>query len=62
MEATLKIENLGQRTGNSDKSITDIIREMEENISVTEEIDTLVKENAKYKKVLSHNMQKIRRQ
>ena len=48
MEANLKIENLGKRSGITDIRITNRIQEIEERISVVEdtveEIDTTVKE------------------
>ena len=55
---------LGKRTGTTDTSIIDRIQKMEEErisgIEETiEEIDTPVKENAKYKKFLTQNIQEI---
>ena len=38
MEASLKIENLGKRTGTTDASINNRIPEMEERISGVEDI------------------------
>jgi hypothetical protein len=56
-EATLKIENLGKRSGVTDVSITNRRQEIEERISGTEDtienIDTTIKENAKYKNILT---------
>jgi predicted nucleic acid-binding Zn-ribbon protein len=50
-ETTLKIENLGKRSGDIDANITNRIEEIEERISSTENtienIDTTIKENAK---------------
>ena len=50
-ETTLELENLGNRSGVIDASITKIIQEIEERISDAEDtiqnIDTTVKENAK---------------
>jgi hypothetical protein len=59
----LKIENLGKRTGVIDASITNRIQEREERISGAEDtiknIEIIVKENAKCKKLLTQNIQKI---
>ena len=56
-ERTLEIENLGKRSGVIDADITNRIQEIEERISSTEDtienIDTIVKENAKCKKILT---------
>ena len=53
-EASLKIENLGKKSGAIVASITNRIQEIEERIlgaeDTTENIETTVKENAKYKK------------
>jgi hypothetical protein len=53
MEANLKIENLGKRSGITDIRITNRIQEIEERISdvedTVEEIDTTVKEISKQK-------------
>ena len=58
---TLEIENLGQRSGVIDASITKTIQEIEQRISgeedIIENIDTTVKENSKSKKVLTQNIQ-----
>ena len=58
---TLEIENLGQRSGVIDASITKRIQEIEQRISgeedIIENIDTTVKENSKSKKVLTQNIQ-----
>ena len=52
-EATPEVENLGKRSGVIDASITNIIQEIEERISgavnTIENINTIVKENAKAK-------------
>jgi uncharacterized coiled-coil protein SlyX len=62
-ETTLELENLGTRSGVIDASITNRIQEIEERISgeedTIENIDTTVKENAKCKKLLTQNIQKI---
>ena len=56
-ETTLKLENLGKRSGVIDASITNKIQEREERIAGAdnniENIDITVKENAKCKKVLT---------
>ena len=43
------MENLGKRSGGTDASITNRIQEIEERISGIEDINTLVKQNAKSK-------------
>jgi uncharacterized coiled-coil protein SlyX len=52
-EAIMDVENLGKRIGTTDTSISNRIKEVEERISTEEdtieEIDTLVRENAKSK-------------
>ena len=62
-ETTLKLENLGKRSGVIDASITNKIQELEKRISGAEKtignIDTTVKENAKCKKFLIQNIQEI---
>jgi chromosome segregation ATPase len=62
-ETTLEIENLGERSGVIDAVITNTIQEIEERISGAEDtienMDTTVKENAKYKKLLTQNIQEI---
>ena len=62
-ETTLKIENLGKRSGVIDASITNRIHEIEERILgaayTIENIDTTVKENTKCKKFLTQNIQEI---
>jgi hypothetical protein len=62
-ETALEIENLGKRSGVIDASITKGIQEIEERISGAEDtiehIDTTVKENAKFKKILIQNIQEI---
>ena len=56
-ERTLEIETLGKRSGTIDSSISNRIQEMEERISGTEDsienMDTIIKENAKCKKILT---------
>ena len=62
-ETTLKLENLGKRSGVIDTSITNRMQEVEVRISGAEDtienIDTTVKENAKCKKLLTQNIQEI---
>ena len=62
-ETTLEIENLGNRSGIIDASLTNRIHEIEERISGAEDtienIDTTVKENAKCKKLLTQNIQEV---
>jgi predicted nucleic acid-binding Zn-ribbon protein len=62
-ETTLEIENLKKRPGVINASITNTIQEIEERISGAEDtienIDTIVKENAKSKKLLTQNIQEI---
>ena len=62
-ERTLKIENLGKRSGYTDASITNRIQEIEKRTTGAEDtienIDTTVKENAKSKKLLTQNIQEI---
>ena len=62
-ETTLKIETLGKKSGTIDASISNKIQEMEEIISGTEDsignMDTTIKENAKYRKILTQSIQKI---
>jgi len=56
-ETTLEIENLGKRSGGTNVSITNRIQEMENRISGAEDaienIDKIVKEKAKSKKLLT---------
>ena len=58
------MENIGERTKTTKTSIINIIQEMEERISgiedTIEEVDTSVKENVKYKKILEKIIQEIR--
>ena len=60
---TLEIENLGKRSGVTDASITNRVQETEERISGVEDtienIDPIIKENAKCKKLLNQNDQEI---
>jgi uncharacterized coiled-coil protein SlyX len=62
-EKSLEIENLGQRSGLIYVNITNRIQEIEERISgaenTIENIDKIVKENTKCKKVLTQNVQEI---
>ena len=63
MEASLEMKYLGKRTGTTDASITTRLQEMEKKISdiedTIEEIDTLIKENIKFIKFLTQNIQEI---
>jgi predicted nucleic acid-binding Zn-ribbon protein len=56
-EATLEIENLGEKSGTIDVSISNTIQEMEERISGAEDsienIGITIKENKKCKKILT---------
>jgi hypothetical protein len=58
-ETNLEIENLGKKSGTVDASITNRIQEIEERIlgaeDTIENIDTIVKENAKCKKLITQN-------
>jgi chromosome segregation ATPase len=60
-ETSLKLENLGKRSGVTDASITNRIQKIEERISgvedTVENIDKTVKENGKSKKFLTQNIQ-----
>jgi prefoldin subunit 5 len=62
-ETTLEIEKLGKKSGVIDASITNRIQKIEERISDAEDtienIDTRIKENAKWKKIISQNIQEI---
>jgi hypothetical protein len=62
-ETTLEIEILGKKSGNIDPSISNRIQEMEERISGAEDsvenMDTIIKENAKCKNILTQNIQEI---
>jgi predicted nucleic acid-binding Zn-ribbon protein len=55
-ETTLEIENLGERLGVIEASISKKTQEIEDTIR---NIDTTVKENAKCKKLLTPNIQDI---
>ena len=61
---TLETENLGKKSGAIDASITNRIQEIEEKISGAEDtienINTIIKENAKCKKTLTQIIQEIR--
>ena len=63
-ETTLEIEILGNKSGVIDASISNGIQEMEERISDAEDsignMDTIIKENAKCKKILTQNIQEIK--
>jgi uncharacterized coiled-coil protein SlyX len=62
-EAILEIVNLGKKSRTIDASIRNRIQEMEERISGAEDsienISTIIKENAKCKKILTQNIQEI---
>jgi uncharacterized coiled-coil protein SlyX len=62
-EIKLEIENQGKRPRVIDASITNRIQKIEERISsaeyTIESINTTVKENAKFKKLLTQNIQEI---
>jgi chromosome segregation ATPase len=62
-EATLEIETIGKKSGTIDASISNRIQAMEERISSAEDsienIGTTIKENTKYKKILTQNIQEI---
>jgi hypothetical protein len=62
-EANLEIETLGKKSGTINSNIHNRIQEMEERISGAEDsienMGTTIKENAKYKKILTQNIQKI---
>ena len=57
----METENLEKKSGAIDANINNRIQEMEEKISeakdTIETIDSIVKENAKYKKLVSQNIQ-----
>ena len=59
----LEIENLGKKSGTIDVSISNRIQEMEERISGAEDsienMDKTIKENTKYKMILTQNVQEI---
>ena len=61
IEATLEIENLRKRSGVTNTSITNRIQEIEERISgiegTIEDIDIIVQENKKCRKLLTQNIQ-----
>jgi hypothetical protein len=60
-EAMLEIETLGKKSGIIDVSISNRIQEIKERISGAEDsienIGTTIKENTKYKKILTQNIQ-----
>jgi hypothetical protein len=62
-EKTLEIEILGKKSGIIDASISNRIQEMKERISGAEDsienLGTTIKESAKYKKILTQNIQEI---
>jgi hypothetical protein len=62
-EAMLEIETLEKKSGTIDSSISNRIQEMEERISGAEDfienIGTTIKDNTKYKKILTQNIQEI---
>jgi hypothetical protein len=61
--ATLEIENLERRSGVIDASTTNRIQKIKKRISgakdTIETIDTILKENAEWKKLLTQNIQEI---
>jgi predicted nucleic acid-binding Zn-ribbon protein len=63
IEETLEIETQEKKSGTIDASISNRIQEMEERISGAEDsienIGTTIKENTKYKKILTQNIQEI---
>ena len=62
-ETTLDLENLGKKSGVIDASIKNKMQEIEERISsaegTIENIGSTVKENAKFKKLITQNIQEI---
>jgi chromosome segregation ATPase len=62
-ETTLEIETLGKKSETIDVSISNTIQQMEERFSGAEDsienISPIIKENAKYKKILTQNIQEI---
>ena len=58
-ETTLEREKLGKKSGAIDASINNKIQEIEERILGAENTDTTIKENAKFKKILTQNIQEI---
>jgi hypothetical protein len=60
---TLEIEILGKKSGTIDANISNRIQQVEERISGAEDsignMDTIIKEHAKCKKILSQNIQEI---
>ena len=62
-ETTLQIENPGKKSGVIDASLTNRIQGIEVKISrvdnTIENIDTTVKENAKFEKLLTQKIQEI---
>ena len=55
----MEIENLGKRLGVIDTSLTNRIQKIKESISGAENIEAIVKENAKCKNFLNQNIQEI---
>jgi hypothetical protein len=62
-ETTLEMKNLGKKSGVTNTSIPNKTKETETRFSVIddtlEDCDTTVKENTKYKKLLTQNIQEI---
>jgi chromosome segregation ATPase len=62
-EAKLEIETTGKKSGTIDVSISNRIQEIEERISGAEDsienIGTIIKENTKFKKILTQNIQEM---
>jgi chromosome segregation ATPase len=63
-ETTLKIENLENKSGANDASITNRVQEIKERISGAEDtienIGTTIKENVKCKKIITQNTQEVK--
>jgi hypothetical protein len=61
--SSLEIENLGKKSKAKDARITNRMQDIEERISGKEDYiennDTTIKENVKYKKILTQNIQEI---
>jgi hypothetical protein len=62
-ETTLEIETIGKKYGIIDASISNRIQEMQERLSGAEDsiqnMGTTIKENTKWKKILTQNIQEI---
>ena len=57
------MEHLGKRSGKTGVSFTNRMQQIEERISsvedTLEDIETTVKENSRYRKLLAHNIQEM---